>query len=517
MTFDLKQLPADPALLQQMLVDLLATLHGKERLIEQLQHQLSVLKRNHFGRKAETLDTHQLQLLFMQLQELAGSQAPVAASPLPEPALPEPAPVTRAGHGRQRLPAKLPRYSQEHVLPATERPCPDCGHERARIGEETTEQLDYRPASFFVTRHVRIKYACQHCQSQVVLSPLPGQAIEKGLPGPGLLAQVIVSKYADHLPLYRQEQIFQRHGIDLARSTLCDWVGACAGELTPLVMAMKREILLSKVIHTDDTVIPVQDDEREQTRQGRLWVYVGDRDHPYTVFDYTPTRGRDGPKLFLTGYHGHLQADAFAGYDGIYAPGDVHEVACWAHARRKFYDAQETDRERCVTALAHIRLLYDVEEKARPLDDGARKTLRQKESRPLLARLEAWLKEQSINVLPKSPLGQAIAYTLNHWAALNCYTDEGYLAIDNNAAERALRRVALGRKNWLFAGSDNGAAWAATIYSLIDTCQRQHVEPWAYFQDVLSRLPTHPARLIHELFPDHWQTQRTASTTKVNA
>jgi hypothetical protein len=356
---------------------------------------------------------------------------------------------------------------------------------------------------------VRPKFACKHCQEHVAIAGKPAQPIDKGLPGPGLLAQVVVSKYGDHLPLYRLERIFARHGVGLSRSTMCGWMAACAGLLSPLYHLLTEQVLGSRVVHTDDTPVPVLDPSRDTARQGRVWVYLGDADHPYTAFDYTPSRSRDGPARFLGEFAGYLQADAFGGYDGIYASGRVVEVACWAHARRKFYDARGTDPERAHLALAWVRQLYEVEGRAKEKPAATRAALRQQESRPLLGAFRVWLEEQKAGVLPKSPIGQAVAYALANWGALARYTEDGDLAIDNNAAERALRAVAIGRKNWLFAGSVNGGQTAAVLFSVIASCQRHGIDPFAYLRDVLGRLPTQPAERLAELLPDRWLGART--------
>jgi transposase len=494
MTRDDTSLPDDPAVLRQMIRELLATLQAAQRHNEQLQHRLDQLLRRLYGPRAERIDLDQ-PTLFPDLQD---PQSPPAAPPSP----PEPAPARRPGHGRKPLPRDLPRRRVVHETPAAERLCPGCGGERTRIGEESSEQLDYQPASLFVVEHVRCKYACPHCQEHVVTADKPTQPIDKGLPGPGLLAHVVVSKYADHLPLHRLERIFGRQGVALSRSTLCDWMAACADLLTPLVDYLKGRVLASRAIHTDDTPVPVLDDKRAATRQGRMWVYIGDKEHPYTVFDYTPTHARDGPKAFLGDFRGYLQADAFAGYDGIYATGKVLEVACWAHARRKFYEARTADAERSHAALAWVRRLYDVEDRAKALADADRCASRQAESRPLLTAFRQWLQEQRALVLPKSPMGQAISYALSNWEALCRYSDAGFLNIDNNASERTLRAVAVGRKNWLFCGSDKGGRTAATLASVIACCQRHAVDPFAYLRDVLGRIRTTPCDRLEDLLPD---------------
>ncbi len=393
------------------------------------------------------------------------------------------------------------------------------------IGREVSEQLDYEPAKLKVIEHVRLKYGCRACEQkaaeagpQIVTAPKPLSPIEKGLAAPGLLAHVIVGKYGDSLPLYRLETILKRHEIEIARSTMGDWMRQSADALQPLYDVMVQETLASKVLHTDDTPVDVLDRERSETRTGRFWVYLGDADHPQTVFDYTSSRSRDGPMTFLADWGKDrprfLQADAFGGYDGIYAGqagGTVTEVACWAHARRKFYDAQHSDRHRCARALAYIRLLYDLEDHAKDKSSPERAALRQAQALPRLGELKAYL--ESIQaarggpVLPKSPLGQAITYTLNQWPALCVYTTDGDLAIDNNAAENALRRVAVGRKNWLFCGSDRGGHTAAVLFSLLATCQRHEVNPFTYLRDVLTRIAGHPYHRLPELLPNRWTPQ----------
>jgi transposase len=497
MTLDALPLPDDLATCQRMIRELLASLHDARNDNEQLRHRLDLLLRRIYGPRAERFDPNQ-PLLFTELPAAPAPPPPAAASAPDQPA------SRSRGHGRQRLPGNLPRRRIVHDIVPAERVCPGCGQQRTPIGEEVSEQLDYQPASLFIVEHARCKYACPHCQEHVIVADKPAQPIDKGLPGPGLLAHVAVSKYLDHLPLHRLERIFSRQGIDLSRSTLCDWMAAAARLLLPLAEMLRVRVLQSRVIHTDDTPVPVLEDRRGSTRQARLWVYLGDRDHPYTVYDYTPTHARDGPVQFLGEYHGYLQADAFAGYDGIYATGRVEEVACWAHARRKFYDARSSDVERSHAALAWIRRLYDVEDQAKSLTDAERCALRQAEAVPLLTAICQWLTEQRQAVLPKSPMGQAISYALSNWQALCRYTETGFLAIDNNAAERALRGIAIGRKNWLFCGSDNGGRTAAILASVLASCQRQKLDPFVYLRDVLTRLPEQPADRLDDFLPDRW-------------
>jgi transposase len=423
---------------------------------------------------------------------------------------PPPAPAApKKGHGRRRIPPNLPRIRIEHDLSDAEKICPCCGESLAAIGEETSEQLDYEPASLFVCVHARKKYACKRCQDHVITADKPAEPIDKGLPGAGLLAHVATSKYADHLPLYRLEGILARHGVEISRKTMCDWMARVADLLEPITMRMRALVLQSKVIHTDDTPVPVQDPScPKKTKTGRLWTYLGDAEHPYTLFDFTPTRSREGPEEWLDGYQGYLQADAFSGYDAMFKLGHVIEVACWAHARRKFFEAKSTDAPRAHQMLAFIGQLYDIERKAKELDDDRRLSLRQEVSSPILNQIGTWLDDNARSALPKSPIGQAIAYARSNWAALNRYLEAGYLAIDNNAAERAIKNIVIGRKNYLFCGSDEGGRTAATIYSITVTCKRLGLDPFRYFRDVLAAVSTHPAKDLDELLPDRWAAKQ---------
>jgi transposase len=504
-------LPEDPEDLRQYCRQLLAELQAQHQLVAKLTHELQLFRGYLYGRRSErlTLDPAQLLLEFASWLKAMEAAPPADAAP----SIPEASPPAqpRPGHGRRPLPALLPRRRVEHALPDEQGTCAACGARLVKIGEETSEQLDYQPASLFVTEHVRVKYACPGCEEGVVTSPLPAQPIDKGKPGPGLLAQVVTAKYADHLPLNRQVDIFARHGVALSRQTLCDWVAATADLLAPIYEDLRTSVLGSHVIHTDDTTVPVQDPVRTQTRDGRLWVYVGDGDPADIVYDYTSTRSRAGPIAFLGDFRGYLQADAYAGYDALYTRGRVIEVGCWAHARRYFWEATATDAPRALIALGFIQQLYRVETEARPLDADARRARRQAKARPVLERFRPWLDEQVGVVLPKSPIGEAVTYTRAQWTALTRYLEDGALAIDNNAAERALRRVVTGRKNWLFCGSDVGGTRAAILYSVVATCKAHGIDPWAYLRDVLVRIPTHPNRRRAELLPRNWKALQAAA------
>ena len=367
-----EQLRQELELLRAERDELLKQLQQKDHTIDGLQYKLQCLLHRLYGRSAEKVDPNQLLLFNDLLQRLAPE------TPAPSPTAESPKPSNN-GHGRRRLPADLERQQIIHDLPEDEKPCPCCGKMRHVIGRETSEQLDYLPARVKVLEHVRLKYACPECEKnaaeggpQITVAERPLSPIEKGLAAPGLLSYVIVSKYGDHLPLYRLEKILDRHNIQMARSTMCDWMAQCAEVLDPLYRRMIEQVLGSDVIHTDDTPVDVQDRNLDQTRTGRFWDYLGDYHHPCTVFVYTPSRSRDGPMEFLDKWgkdrQVYLQADAFGGYDGIYlgqAGGQVKEVACWAHARRYFYDARKSDAAASTQALAHIRLLYDVETQAK--------------------------------------------------------------------------------------------------------------------------------------------------------
>lgn len=479
--------------------ELSATLHEEQRLRSRLQQQVDLLLKRLYGPRAERIDPKQLALFAQELAAAPESEA------TPEDELPAPAPAAKKGHGRKALPKDLPRQRIVHDVPAHEKVCTECGTDKKRIGEEISEQVEYVPASLFVLEHVRPKYACPSCQEHVVIAEAPARVIEKGLPGPGLVAHVITSKYCDHAPLYRQEFMLARHGVELSRKTLCGWVLTAADKMQALVELMKRDVLASSVIHTDDTPVRVQGDGNNGAFTGRFWVYVGDEMHPYTVYDYTPSRKRDGPAAFLDGYHGYLQADAFGGYDGIYSSGKVIEVACWAHARRKFHEARSTDSNRAHCVLAWIRQLYDIERDGKKLDVEQRRALRNEKSLPLLDAMKKWFDEQQLKILPKSPIGDAVNYAMNNWTALTRYLGDGILDIDNNQAEQALRGIAIGRKNWLFLGSDRGGRAAAIHYTLIQSAKRHGLDPFAYLRDVLLRIATEPDTDLRQLLPDHWK------------
>ena len=413
--------------------------------------------------------------------------------------------------GRQPLAQHLKRERIIHDLAESEKHCHGCGKDLRLIAEETSERYDYIPASVRVIQDVCLKYACD-CTIKTATKPL--QPIEKSTAGASLLAQVIVAKWADHQPLHRQEKMWERHGIEISRKTMGGWMAQCAALLDPLYQLMKKELLGSKVIGTDDTSVKVLDRKLPFARIGRIWPYVGDAYHPVIVYDYTPTRARAGPAKFLEGYKGYLQADASAVYDAFFkSQRGMTEVGCWMHARRYFFTALESDEPSMGPALHLIARLYAVEERAKTLSLSAaeRWALRQRVSARLLGKLHRYLLELQPQVLPKSPSGAAVRYALNQWDALTRFLEDGELEIDNGASERANRDIALGRGNWTFFGSDTGGKTAAVLRSFIASCKRCAVEPFAWFYDVLSRVPGHSIARLSELMPHHWKPLTSAA------
>lgn len=477
-------------------------------MIIDLSGQVDYLKRMLFGRRSEKLHDDPHQSLLFGSAEGGEAREPEEESEEGEESS-SPRRRRKRHQGRRALPAHLPRHTHEIHPPDEELTCPCCREKKTVFGQDVTEELDVVPAKYFVNRYVRFKYACRKCEGYVSVGQLPARPMEKGIPGPGFLAQLITSKYADHSPLYRQQQIYRRVGLEIPRSTMCGWVSHTASVLSPIVEAMKPSVLASRKVHTDDTPITVLDPTVKPvgSRKGYMWVYIGDRDD--VVFEFTNSRRRDGPESFLEGYRGYLQADAFSGYDRIYAGGDVIEVACWAHARRKFFDAQTSHGTDAKRILKLIGRLYAVERRAKAREVVPERLLawRQRHARRRLDRVRVELDRLSLTVLPKSPLGKAITYTLKNWKALNRYTEASYLSIDNNHSERQIKQMVIGRKNWLFCGSEEGANNAAVLFSIVVSCKLAGVDPFAYLRDVLMRIHTHPAERIHELVPREWQVR----------
>ncbi len=490
----------DVELSQRQTIELAATVAEQRTKLEKQERTILELLRALRGKQRERIDPDQLLLFEIgELEQLIEEQTENAA-----PAR------RRRKHGRGLIPDDLPQEEVLHELPEAERLCPHDGQPMQPIRFEVSKQLDYEPAKLKVIIHKRAVYACptKHDEAKLVTAPKPPQAIEKGLAGPGLLAAMVLGKFGDHLPGYRLEEILSRHGVEIRRSTIYDWLAAAADLAQPLYELMKQRVLESKVIHTDDTQVKLIDAELRGTRLARFWAYVGDRGHPFIVYDFTESRQREGPQQFLQNFRGYLQADAYGGYDGIYlkSGGTIIEVACWTHCRRYWWKAREQDPERAHHVLAVIRRLYEIERAAPDADTASLSALRVAHATPLLADLKTWLDEQEF--LPKSLIGQAATYTRNQWTALNRYLEDGDLSIDNNVSERAVKPVAIGRKNWLFVGSLQAGQRAAVLMSLIASCKDNRVEPWAYLRDIFTRRPLlgpNPSNAELEPFlPNHW-------------
>ena len=488
-------LPNDVWQLKHMVLTLLGQ-------IDDLQGQLLYLKKQMYGTKSEKYNARQL----LMFQDIYNELQAKLQTQQPNPSRSRCSRANANHQGRKPLPADLPRDTIEVEPPEIEKLCPDCHQPKQRMGEEVTEKLDFIPASFRVQRIVRPKYACKHCQSNVSIAELPPMAIDKGIPAEGLLAHVITSKYADHQPLNRLEGILKRHGVDITVSTMCDWVARCTDLLIPLVERSRQKILASPKVHCDATVVPVKSKKRKgATYNGYLWAYIGTGDDVY--FDFTPSQSRDGPNAFFQDYTGYVQVDAHSSFNDLFRDGSaITEVGCHAHARRKFDQAMEHDPIRSSQALSIWQSLYQIEKqaKAENLSPEALLEIRHEKSIPLLEQLHNCLIAWQPQVLPKTPIGKAVTYAMNQWEALKRYTQDPILSIDNNLAERTLRTVALGRKNWLFAGSENGAKRAAVIYSLVASCKLCGHDPYAYLRDVLTKISTHPYNRIDELVPSHW-------------
>jgi transposase len=505
-------LPGDVPTLQALVRQLLAETARLRAENAALQGKLDQALKHRFGRRSER------------------------RRPKPKPAAGDDEPAPRRHlHGRTPLPESLERREVVHDLTEAEKLCPCCGQVRVCIGTQTAEQLDLEPARFFVRRTLKKTYACQHCDPATVpveqrlqtAGPEQVGPLAKGLCGPGLLAHVITAKFADHTPVHRLASQLARSGVTLARSTLGGWLAQAAALLEPLYELMHQRLLLSRVIHSDDTGVKLRVAGSDRTRKAHLWAHIGDADYPYVVFDFTADYTATGPTTFLKGYRGYLQADALAQYEGLYGDNKAKHVCCWAHARRKFVTAAEGGEERANVALEHIRQLYAIERQLPPLlpptdepvageqrrqREEQRRQRRQQQAEPVLAELKKWLDEERPRALPKSALGQALGYALNNWEALKRYLEQGYLAIDNNLSERTLRAIALGRNNWGVLGSEVGGQTAAVLYTLVATCKHLSIDPFVYLREALPglfALGEKPAvEQLLDWLPDRWLLRR---------
>lgn len=504
---DPDSLPKDIDLLQKIVVELCERLQHESSEKNKYRSLLRELLDAQRNRKSEQLSKEQL-ALFATLWKASDPEGEQEENAEPDGEqeqgrAEEPPAAPKQRSRRQPLAKNVIRERVMHDLPEAEKHCGGCGKDLRLFAEEISERYEYIPASIKVIEDVRRKYACD---CTVKTADKPAQPIEKSTGGASMLAHVIVSKFADHQPLHRQEKMLERQGVRISRKTMGGWLAQVAELLDPLYQASKTVLFKSKVIGTDDTGVKVLDAKLPFARTGRIWPYLGDSHHPVVVHHYTPTRGRDGPAKFLEGYKGYLQADAYCVYDAFFKLGrGLTEVGCMMHMRRYFYKALEADEERMGKALHLIAKLYRIEDRAKGLSSGERLALRRRLSAPVMARLHAYLLEIREEVLPKSPAAQAVRYALNQWDALTRFLADGDLEIDNGATERVNRDIALGRTNWTFFGSDQGGKTAAVLMSFIASCKRCRVEPFAWFRDVLSRIATYPVHRLAELLPHNWQ------------
>ena len=490
---DIKKLPDDPTALKALIASMASELTNRDLLIEKLKHQLAGLRRHQFGSRSEALD--QLELTLEEEEIARAAEAPsTQLSPVDDKRQPK----------RHPLPDHLPR--NETVLGIGE-DCASCGGKLRQLGEDVTEELEYKPGRFVVNRIVRPRMACTCCE-KFSQAALPSRPIERGRPGPGLLAHVLVNKYADHLPLYRQSQIFDRDGIDLERSTLADWIGRSTALLEPLADAIGRHVLKGQAIFADDTPVKMQAPGSGKCKTARFWTYARDERSwagdapPAAWYQFSVDRKGIRTSKHLKDYTGWMHADGYAGFEELYRSGRIHEVACMAHIRRKFVDVQQSQGSAIAEdAIRRIAELYAVEKQARGSPPEERVRLRQAMAKPILDDLDIWLGVQLTRISGKTPLAQAIRYAITRIKRLRPYLDHGILEIDNNAAERGMRAIAIGRKNWLFAGSERGGRSAAIAYTLIETAKLNGVDPQAWLTDVMGRIADHKITRIDELLP----------------
>jgi transposase len=480
----------------------------KEREVARLKETLQSLLRRLYGQKAEKINPDQLRLFADDAAEESATPQPEAAADDEEA---EPLPKKRRKRRSTKL-KDLPRVRIEHDVDPEARVCGCCGNEKHKIGEVVTEEIEYVPASVIINEHVRPKYACRTCGDGVVIADLPPRLVDGGLPGPGLVAQIVTAKYGDHLPLYRQEAIFLRHGLELSRKTMCDWIRLAADLLQAIVMAMRKELLRRPVILADETPVLMRaGPNKKACQRAYVWVWLSPEED-LVIYEFHPTRAQSVVESFLDDFQGEaIVVDAYAGYNPCTKRG-VKRGGCLAHARRYCREALASNPREASELVAYIQMLYVVERRAKELnlDERGILELRQRESVPLLGKLREAVDKLKPKALPQSLLGKALEYIDNQWPHLALFSEDGRVPIDNNASERAIKPVAIGRKNWLFAGSLNGGKSAATLYTLVQSCRRLRIDPFEYLRDVLGRVSTHPDSRIDELIPAAWKAARDA-------
>jgi transposase len=530
---DAANLPNDIESMRALLIDAIRQrdewkLRHDEKELDRLRLEmkwLQMLKR-YYGRKADDLSKPEdlAQLLLDFANQLGALPVPEAedAQGIADDARPadlrqvDPKTVRKIKRGRRNLAEfdHLPVTRKTHDLTAQQKKCACCGETRVQIGSESSWQLEYIPGHFERIEHVRFKYACRTCEQnaenpQIELADKPSAPIDKGLPGPGLLSFVVTSKFADYLPLYRLEDVFSRSGFEISRATMSVWCRDVATLVRPLYDLMVKRVLSSRLICTDDTTMPMLSPGSGKTRTARMWVYVGDGSNPYDVFHFTQSRSRDGPMKFLEAFKGTLLADGYGGYDGVVVGNDLTRAGCWAHARRKFVDAEKAHPQIAKDAVDLIGKLYDVERRAKEMNDEDRLTLRQAESRPILDLLHQRLSVWKLQLLPKHPMSDAIGYTLRQWKELNVFVTDGpnngAVPIDNNISEREMKRIVLNRKNSLFVGNERGGETAAILASLTSTCRRHEIDPQQYLTQLMTNLPGTPISQLDKWLPDQWK------------
>lgn len=485
--------------------ELTKKLHSTERQLKMLQYQVEQLLRRIYGRRSEKLDPNQLMFEGLILEALDQPAPQPLESPVEEKAK-KSRTIKRPHPGRIPIPEHLERVEIVLDIPEDKKLCPETGKPLKQIGFEVSEKLEYRPGKLIVNVYKRPKYASPDGDVGVITTAMPDHPIEKCKADVGLLSHIIVSKFADHLPLYRQDGIFEREGLIIPRATQTSWVMQIYEAIKPLEEVLKRAVLEMDVIFTDDSIIPLQVKGNGKVKKARLWVYVrGGPGPPLTVFDFSPDRSKKRPLNFLDGYMGYVHADAYSGYDELFRLEWVIEVGCWAHTRRKFDEAASSRPVEATEVMARIALLYKIEAQCTEMTPEERREVREQRSRPVIDDLFKRIEELKTTSLPSEPLRKAIDYALNQRQALYRYLEDGRLRPDNNTAENAIRPLALGRKNWLFAGSERGARATALFLGLIQSCKACKVNPWQYFDDMLRRIMSHPVSRLRELLPDQWE------------